>query len=636
MKKSEPLWLFGGWLLFLACLVGCTTELAENPANHPLSSIPPSEQAFQNLEQLQNTAVPVRDLVELTERYKGMAVPRTITHPAEQVGTVLPFWISDDDTDASRAITARLVYQSAGLNMWVEEEADVAAEKVAAAAAVLENEIFPTSRAFFGEEWRPGVDGDERINIIHAQSLGQNVIGYFSAANSYTTAVNPYSNQRETFFINLENAPIGSDNYYEVIAHELQHMIHWNQDRNEASWLNEGLAELSVTVNGYGSSFHIPSFISAPDTQLNYFTQSSADYGAAALFATYFYDRFGAAMTKQLVQETDNDTDSVSKVLADHGFTLTFDNLFADWVIANYLASHGRGQPPYNYQTITLPDPIEPFEISAGHSALTAVNQYAADYLHLNGEVPLTLIFTGTQQTVLLDTTPYSGAYFWTTVPGDSSNMHLTRPFDLSAIQSPTATLTFWSWYDIELGWDYAYISASTNNGTTWTTLPTIATSAANPHGNNLGVGFTGTSGSTEPAEWREQTADLTPYIGQQILLRFEYVTDDALYEQGFAVDDIAIPVLGYRDDVENGSGEWTAVGFVRHTNELPQTFIIQQILYHEDGSISVEPLPLDAQQHGRWIIPLRAETSEAVIVIAANTPLTTIPATYTYRVEGQ
>ena len=151
-----------------------------------------------------------------------------------------------------------------------------------------------------------------------------------------------------------------------------------------------------------------------------------------------------------------------------------------------------------------------------------------------------------------------------------------------------------------------------------------------------IGVGLSGTSGSGEPPQWRQQTADLSPYIpAGEIWLRFEYVTDDAVYEQGFAVDDIVIPQLNYEYDAETGDDGWTAVGFVRHTNELPQTFISQLILFHDDGSFSVEPLPLDEQQHGRWTIPLSADTSEAIWAISGSVPATTLPATYRYTVTA-
>ena len=43
-----------------------------------------------------------------------------------------------------------------------------------------------------------------------------------------------------------------NDTYtYGVLAHEFQHMIHWKQDRNETSWMNEGFSEVAVLLNGY-------------------------------------------------------------------------------------------------------------------------------------------------------------------------------------------------------------------------------------------------------------------------------------------------------------------------------------------------------------------------------------------------
>jgi len=80
-------------------------------------------------------------------------------------------------------------------------------------------------------------------------------------------------------------------------------MIHWNRDRNESTWVNEGFSELAVLLNGYevGSEY---SYIVNPDLQLNDWpndsSQTSPHYGAAFLFFTYFLDRFGEQIQKKL------------------------------------------------------------------------------------------------------------------------------------------------------------------------------------------------------------------------------------------------------------------------------------------------------------------------------------------------
>jgi len=35
-----------------------------------------------------------------------------------------------------------------------------------------------------------------------------------------------------------------------------------------------------------------------------------------------------------------------------------------------------------------------------------------------------------------------------------------------------TATLKYWTWYDIEADWDYAYLLVSTDNGIHWSLVP--------------------------------------------------------------------------------------------------------------------------------------------------------------------
>ena len=80
-----------------------------------------------------------------------------------------------------------------------------------------------------------------------------------------------------------------ADEYLDVLAHELQHAIHWYADSSEATWLNEGLSELAVTEAGFtpGSMFY---YLRRPNVSLvNWPAELGGDvglnYGAAALFA---------------------------------------------------------------------------------------------------------------------------------------------------------------------------------------------------------------------------------------------------------------------------------------------------------------------------------------------------------------
>jgi len=95
-------------------------------------------------------------------------------------------------------------------------------------------------------------------------------------------------------------------------------------------------------------------------------------------------------------------------------------------------------------------------------------------------------------------------------------------------------TLKMWCWYDIESDWDYAYVNISTDGGASFLSIPGNITTSYNPHGNNLGNGITGSSGG-----WVQGIFDLDNYVGEEIYLRFRYVTDAYVEEEGFYADDI-------------------------------------------------------------------------------------------------
>ena len=106
----------------------------------------------------------------------------------------------------------------------------------------------------------------------------------------------------------------------------------------------------------------------------------------------------------------------------------------------------------------------------------------------------------------------------------------------------------------------------STDGGKTWQLLRGLYTTPQNPNGNNLGWGYTGISGKPEllqkdRAKWVREIVNLSPYAGQEVLLRFEYITDDAVSHPGLFIDDISIPEIGYYEDFESGYGGWEPHG---------------------------------------------------------------------------
>ncbi|MCK4386050.1 MAG: immune inhibitor A, partial [candidate division Zixibacteria bacterium] len=105
-------------------------------------------------------------------------------------------------------------------------------------------------------------------------------------------------------------------------------------------------------------------------------------------------------------------------------------------------------------------------------------------------------------------------------------------------------TLTLWCWYNIETNWDYAYVEISTDGGNTFFSVPGNITTDYNPNGTNRGNGITGSSGG-----WVKGIFDLSDWTGENIFLRFRYITDQYYYLEGFYTDDI-FPFERYENQV--------------------------------------------------------------------------------------
>jgi immune inhibitor A len=616
-----------------------TPEPAPAITREPVGEVGPETE-----ELLEMADVPVRDLHDLAIRLRHLPpdTARTVNpggSPDYAVGTRRLFYASNVDTDEQFDIYATLEYKTEHVYMWIEEGVRVDRDDLVAAAELFEDHTYRTDRTFFGSEWTPGVDNDPHVSILHARGLGNSVAGYYSSADEFVSPVRDDSNEMEMFYINIENVTVNDDFYNGVLAHEFQHMIHWYNDRNEETWMNEGFSELAMYLNDYDTGGADWIFAMEPDTQLNSWPEgpgaAGANYGAAYLFTSYFLDRFGPEATQALVAHPENSFASVDAVLEELDTGLTYKDLFGDWAVANLVDDPSIVDGRYGYSDINPPSlDIETTYRKSDYpvSGNGTVHQHGTDYVELQGDSPLAFRFTGSTQIGLVDTTAHSGRYFWWSNRGDDSDMMLTRAFDLSDVSD--ATLEFWTWYDTEEDWDYAYVEISTDDGETWEVLTTPSGTGTNPNGNSFGWAYTGRSGGGAAAEWIQERIDLSPYAGQEVVVRFEYITDDAVNRPGLVLDDIAIPEIDYTSDFEKDADGWEPAGFIRHANVLPQRWLVQLILFGRETT--VQRLELNEDQTGEWVIPLEGRTDRAVITISGLAPVTTEMGSYSYEIELQ
>ena len=180
----------------------------------------------------------------------------------------------------------------------MEKGVDYSSDDVKKLIDYFESKIYKRNREIFGKESSPGIDNNIHLAILYAKNIG-GVSGYFSSVDSWMTKIEKYSNVTDMFYLSADHINLGSLYTYGVLAHEFQHMIHWNIDRNETSWVNEGLSELAVDLNGFETGGFANLFAAKPDLQLNFWPgndqgDSTLHYGASYLFMKYLFNRFGS------------------------------------------------------------------------------------------------------------------------------------------------------------------------------------------------------------------------------------------------------------------------------------------------------------------------------------------------------
>lgn len=629
------------------------------PAHGLLKTFPPTPQPpttlelldLSTVEQLARVAAPTRDLRDLALRYIPDLddIPLVVNShtPDYPVGAQLEFWVHELGANRNFTITAELIHKTDVAYAWVESGQPVDTARIRAAIDRFSQITYPAVTAFFGSEWKPGVDNDPRLHILHANGIGSGIAGYYSSSDQFSRLARPYSNEKEIFYINLGwlNSTRNYTYYETVLAHEFQHMIHWYKDRNEETWVNEGLSEYAQEVAGFAPNTGFTSaFLDAPATQLNTWGASSlgnsAHYGASYLFIAYFAQRFGPEMVRALVAHPANGIQGFDAILAASGAGVSFDDLFADWVIANYLddpLALGR-DGVFGYRHFSLRKPQLHAEylhapVSAAATAAT-VNNFGTHYILLGNNGPARLSFQGTAETRLADLPPHPAGYVgrvWWSNRGDHLNSRLTRTLDLSAI-APGAPLdmTITMWWEIEEGYDLAYVAVS-RDGHKWTPLPGTSARIPTSADSAFGPAYTGNSRG-----WQVERFDLSEYAGEVIALRLEYVTDDAINAAGWFVADVAVPAISYHSDWSDPAevAAWQSEGWLLTDNRLPQRWALQLLTLQDGKAVELTRIPVDTLGRAVLDLPDLGNGRRALLAVSGLTPVTTLPAAYTFTLE--
>jgi len=123
----------------------------------------------------------------------------------------------------------------------------------------------------------------------------------------------------------------------------------------------------------------------------------------------------------------------------------------------------------------------------------------------------------------------------------DNSNKTITLSEEVNLINAIGANLSFYAKWELENNWDYVQIEVSTNDGNSWEPQCGKFTNEGSENGGQP-TGEPLYDGTQN--EWVLEEIDLNDYLGETILVRFQFESDSGVTGDGFYFDDLAIKII--------------------------------------------------------------------------------------------
>jgi len=145
----------------------------------------------------------------------------------------------------------------------------------------------------------------------------------------------------------------------------------------------------------------------------------------------------------------------------------------------------------------------------------------------------------------------------------NNANKTITLSNEIDLANAIGANATFYAKWDIENNWDYVQFEVSIDGGGSWIPQCGLFTNEGSsnngqPTGEPL---YDGTQN-----DWVLEQIDLSDYLGESILVRFQFKSDNGVTEDGFYFDDLAINII---DDGTFGINDVTETQFSIYPNPV-------------------------------------------------------------------
>lgn len=327
--------------------------------------------------------------------------------------------------------------------------------------------IYNVDTRIFGAP--PDVDNDPRIILLILDirdgwdGSGSYVAGYFYSANEYPDGdpalEEVRSNYTEIFYMDCNPADLITDrtDVLNTIAHEFQHMIHWQHDIGEMTFVNEGLSEIASYICGYGLRSNGRY---TQNTNVNLLSWDGTgdvldDYSRAAFWTLYIYEQFPIGILKDFVNNHHSYWGDFDITFHAHDANRGFFNVFEEWLIANYVNGNSAdAKYMYQYSPLSKPAPVATYIGNPNGIGSGTLVPFGAEYIKFSGGSDLTITFSGD-----------NGIKIYALKIGSSLEVkEVTRdvPYSPGGFSTTYPEVTFLVYNQIQSIKNYSYVSTGT------------------------------------------------------------------------------------------------------------------------------------------------------------------------------
>ncbi len=279
------------------------------------------------------------------------------------IGDIKNFYVSNMETNTFESVEFKLLAKGTLAQVWCSTEelnnghltqavADtflLYLERKSGQSSVNPHEgIIAIDQQYFGQP--PDKDGDGLVDALLTDikdgwepgSSSGFVAGFFYSMDQ--TNISGKSNKADIIYLDsypgiFYNGNVDPNGALQTIAHEYQHLIHFNYDQNEYTFMNEGLSENAEYITGLytRSAYRYLSNVNVPIFRWNR-SDALPDYSRASLFYNYVGDRFGVQNYKYFTQNPLAGPSGFNAALDSAGYAgVNIEEVIHDFHIANLL-----------------------------------------------------------------------------------------------------------------------------------------------------------------------------------------------------------------------------------------------------------------------------------------------------------